>query len=271
MGIDLVSPCLAIRHDRKPVWNRAAEWIARLDSAVVLDTGDELFPIEAWTEDAAGMGTSFIDEVRESAHEWASVVRAAVERPGDAGILVMHLHDHRVYMTCGMDAGIEAGDLVDSFGLFGESGIAQAAGFDHWTRYAPTDLSERSPLQVEEDEAVKVRPIQPAELPRSRGAADWIAWFAFERFDWGAARAKVKAQEPEEAEQLGSDLALLHRYLVEDEYSRVFLREPIGAVSLWIAAAFSASGSPIVEAIHRLSTVLVLDAAGAEQWDALAR
>lgn len=276
MGIDLINPCLAIPQGREPDWERAAAWLAGLDPVTVLDTGDELFPIELWEEEAAlarengESDATFIEQARDSLRSYASIARSVIEHPAKAGLLVVDLPAYRVYMASAMDGGEGPGEIVDAFIYSAESGVALAAGFEHWTRFASTELDERSPSQPSPKGNLAIPPIKPGSLPKGRLASEWIAWFSIEEADWPAAGQQIDELQglpDDERSTLESDLDLLRGYL-EGEYSRVVIGERIGSVELWVAADFARDGARAVEAIRRLGEAGTLEAAGALAWQA---
>ena len=272
MGIDLLAPCLAIPRGTAPDWERAAEWIAGMPMEVLTDTGDELFPVEMWMEEAEAEGGEDIAPfARRDLLAEASLVRGAVENPVAANLIFTDLPGHRVYLACALDAGADI-ELTDAFILFAESGIARAAGFDHWTRFASRPLAQRMASSSTERGA-EVEAITPGPVAEAMVGPESIAFIAAERIDWPKAELNIErfVHDPEERASADADLDVIRGYLERDEYSRMLSSERIGTTNLWLFADCNEWGERAVEAISRLGACGALWDVGIWRWEARGR
>lgn len=272
MGIDLISAAIAIPNGLAPSWGMAERWIKCLERTVLIDTGDDLFPIEDWAEGASEPGSWEVDVMtaaRPDLRERTSRVRAAIERPAEAGVLVVSLSTHRVFVASDVDMGGPV-QLVDDFIYFAESGIAMAAGFSHWTEFASRPLAER--LSPEMEPLSKWKPARAIaaarELEACQDPAEWIAWLTAIELDWEVARSHLgKGQE---ATELADDLDFL-RAVVEEYSIRMVSSIEIDGLTLWTIADYGSYGGRAVESICRLGEARTLDAAGFIGWGVPAR
>jgi hypothetical protein len=155
MGSELSLAALWIRKDREPDWQAAHRAIRDLELATVWDTGDEFFAWESWLEDAPNPPESAgvycgLRTTQGQLVETLDEVRTAIERGGH-DMLVVELPEHRMFVSGCVTSGDMPPGPVEAFGVFGEAGLARAAGFDGWTAYCPVALEARS-LDFGEDE-----------------------------------------------------------------------------------------------------------------------
>ena len=155
MSSELTLATLWIRRDREPDWPVAYRTIRDLELATVWDTGDEFFPWEGWLEDAPNPPESAgiyhgLRAAQEQLVEVLDEVRAAVER-GTHDMLVVELPEHRMFVSGCVTPGEMPPGPFEAFGVFGEAGLARAAGFEGWSAYCSIPLEQRS-LDFADDE-----------------------------------------------------------------------------------------------------------------------
>jgi hypothetical protein len=155
MGSELSLATLWIRKDREPDWQAAYRAIRDLQLATVWDTGDEFFPWEGWLEDAPNPPESAgvyrgLRAAQGQLVETLEEVRTALEQGGH-DMLVVELPEHRMFVSGCVTSGDMPPGPFEAFGVFGEAGLARAAGFEGWTAYCPMALEERK-LDFAEDE-----------------------------------------------------------------------------------------------------------------------
>lgn len=273
MGIDLIAPCLAIPRGREPDWVAAARWIAELQPAVLFGAG-ELFPLDAWLEEGRYADEEALSDehaivlgARESLMLAAAKVRAAIESPAAARLVVMDLPNHCVYATCSLDSLVEDLDLNHSFLLVGESGVAKAAGFDHWTQFAATPLDERTSSRTAREESAvptsEVVPIVAGEPEPASLGPDSIAWVAVDEPRWQDGEDYVKCNGLPDS--LNEGLELIRGYFL-DGYARMVSPDSVGDVELLIIADRDAFGERAAECLEALGEECALDAIGAVGW-----
>jgi hypothetical protein len=273
MGIDLVSPILAIPRGLEPDWGRAGAWIDNLDPAALYN-GGELFPLEFWEEESRereGLDRSrddrfaFMSAARQDLRRHASILRAAIEQPEESGVLAVELPEHRVNMAAALDAA-GPDELIDSFTFTAECGAARAVGFTHWTRYCEP-LEERGVAVDPAGELPPGRPIDAAPgLPDAEPIADWVAWFAVHSFDSAAAEAAVERAAAAGMARSDLEAALDHlRGRLAGEFSRMVVAETVGSLKLWAAADYM-GGARTVAALRMLGAAGILEAGGVLAW-----